>query len=323
MPTPCSSRPTNSSGTAPAATALTHLSTFEISDGVNTVSLPASTFTTVARSNMAPVLVGCAGSGDEPMFILNNVSASVGAVIKPAGFADAQGIISANYLKDPTDPQWKDSADMKAWNAWMDKYLPGADKSNSFYVYGYAVGWTMADVLKRAGNDLTREAHRLLKAAPVHFIGNVEGRDVYAGEADVIVCDGFVGNVALKASEGLATMLGGFIRVALREKLGLTPRHLEVFIAHVRYDVLHAISVMLVTSLHMRGEDDILAVKGEKDVMKTPVDVAVDVQNRIYVLDAGSSTVRITCSFEAPSVRAVCTSSSGTARMAETTTGSR
>jgi glycerol-3-phosphate acyltransferase PlsX len=53
------------------------------------------------------------------------------------------------------------------------------------------------------GNELTREAHRLLKAAPVRFVGNVEGRDVYAGEADVIVCDGFTGNVTLKISEGL------------------------------------------------------------------------------------------------------------------------
>ena len=53
------------------------------------------------------------------------------------------------------------------------------------------------------GNDLTREAHQLLKTAPVNFVGNVEGRDVYAGEADVIVCDGFTGNVTLKISEGL------------------------------------------------------------------------------------------------------------------------
>ena len=53
------------------------------------------------------------------------------------------------------------------------------------------------------GNELTREAHRLLKAAPVRFVGNVEGRDVYAGETDVIVCDGFTGNVTLKISEGL------------------------------------------------------------------------------------------------------------------------
>jgi len=53
------------------------------------------------------------------------------------------------------------------------------------------------------GNDLTREAHQLLKDAPVHFIGNIEGRHVYAGDADVIVCDGFTGNVTLKLSEGL------------------------------------------------------------------------------------------------------------------------
>ncbi|MCI4677851.1 GNAT family N-acetyltransferase [Rhodoblastus acidophilus] len=62
--------------------------------------------------------------------------------------------------------------------------------------------------------------------------------------------------------EFFSLLVGGFIRVAQREKLDLTPHHLEVFIAHVRYDILHAISVMLVTSLHMRGEDDILAVKG-------------------------------------------------------------
>jgi phosphate acyltransferase len=53
------------------------------------------------------------------------------------------------------------------------------------------------------GNELTRDAHQLLKAAPVQFVGNIEGRDVYAGNVDVIVCDGFTGNVTLKISEGL------------------------------------------------------------------------------------------------------------------------
>lgn len=62
--------------------------------------------------------------------------------------------------------------------------------------------------------------------------------------------------------EFFSLLLGGFIRVALREKLPWTPRHLEVFIAHVRYDVLHAISVMLATSLHMQRPEDISAVKG-------------------------------------------------------------
>ena len=61
------------------------------------------------------------------------------------------------------------------------------------------------------GNDLTRDAHRLLKAAPINFIGNVEGRDVYSGVADVIVCDGFTGNVALKISEGLVEAVEGLL----------------------------------------------------------------------------------------------------------------
>ena len=62
------------------------------------------------------------------------------------------------------------------------------------------------------GNELTREAHRLLKGGGLHFAGNVEARDVYAGEADVIVCDGFTGNIALKVSEGLVEMIGEVLR---------------------------------------------------------------------------------------------------------------
>ncbi len=68
------------------------------------------------------------------------------------------------------------------------------------------------------GNALTRDATPLLKSLPVHFIGNVEGRDLFSGHADVIVCDGFVGNVALKVSEGLVEM----IRSMLRESLEAT-----------------------------------------------------------------------------------------------------
>src|SRR6202011_2978801 len=65
------------------------------------------------------------------------------------------------------------------------------------------------------GNDLTRDAFPLLKALPIHFIGNVEGRDIFNGHADVIVCDGFVGNVALKTGEGI----GRLFRDLLRESL--------------------------------------------------------------------------------------------------------
>ena len=69
------------------------------------------------------------------------------------------------------------------------------------------------------GNELTREAHQLLKSAPINFIGNVEARDVYAGVADVIVCDGFTGNVALKISESLVDMIETLARDALTPEL--------------------------------------------------------------------------------------------------------
>ena len=68
------------------------------------------------------------------------------------------------------------------------------------------------------GNDLTREAHQLLKTAPIDFVGNVEGRHVYAGDVDVIVCDGFTGNVTLKISEGLVDT----VQTLLHEELSST-----------------------------------------------------------------------------------------------------
>ncbi len=70
------------------------------------------------------------------------------------------------------------------------------------------------------GNDLTREAHQLLKAAPIDFIGNVEGQHVYAGEADVIVCDGFTGNVTLKISEGLVDAVETLLHDELSSTFG-------------------------------------------------------------------------------------------------------
>jgi glycerol-3-phosphate acyltransferase PlsX len=69
------------------------------------------------------------------------------------------------------------------------------------------------------GNELTRETHNRLKKMPLNFVGNVEGRDVFAGEVDVIVCDGFVGNVALKISEGLVSYFTHALRDALNKDL--------------------------------------------------------------------------------------------------------
>ena len=69
------------------------------------------------------------------------------------------------------------------------------------------------------GNDLTKEAFKLLKSSPLNFIGNVEGRDMYTGEADVIVCDGFTGNVALKVSEGVFEFIMRLLKHELRASL--------------------------------------------------------------------------------------------------------
>jgi branched-chain amino acid transport system substrate-binding protein len=95
--------------------------------------------------------------GWKPLHIVNNVSSSVGAVLKPAGFENAQGLLSVNYFKDPTDPQWKDEPAMKEWNAFLDKYYPDADRTNGNVMYGYIVSQTLMQVLKQCGDELTRE----------------------------------------------------------------------------------------------------------------------------------------------------------------------
>jgi branched-chain amino acid transport system substrate-binding protein len=105
--------------------------------------------------------------GWKPIHFLNSVSSSITATIKPAGFDNAQGIITAEYLKDPTDPQWKDDADIKAWNAFLDKYYPEANRADAFVIYGYAVAQSMVQVLKRCGDDLTR-ANIMKQAASMH-----------------------------------------------------------------------------------------------------------------------------------------------------------
>ena len=93
----------------------------------------------------------------KPLHFLNNVSVSIGSVMKPAGFENGQGIISSIYLKDPTDPQFKDDPAMKAWNAFLDKYYPDANRADVNVMYAYIVSQGLVHVLKNCGNDLTRE----------------------------------------------------------------------------------------------------------------------------------------------------------------------
>jgi branched-chain amino acid transport system substrate-binding protein len=95
--------------------------------------------------------------GWKPTQYLVNVAASIGSVIRPAGFENAQGIITAAYVKDITDPTWEKSPDFIAWKAWMDKYNSTANPMESATATGYASAFTMVQVLRQCGDDLTRE----------------------------------------------------------------------------------------------------------------------------------------------------------------------
>jgi ABC-type branched-subunit amino acid transport system substrate-binding protein len=91
------------------------------------------------------------------LHFLNNVGASVGSVLKPAGFENAQGIISAAYLKDVSDPQWDNDAGMKIFLDFLAKDFPEGNKLDASVVVGYGVAQTLVQVMKQCGDDLTRE----------------------------------------------------------------------------------------------------------------------------------------------------------------------
>jgi branched-chain amino acid transport system substrate-binding protein len=95
--------------------------------------------------------------GWKPVQFLASISNSVGSVLKPAGLENAKGILSTIYIKDPTDPVWKDDPAIKEWASFMDKYFPAGDKTSTFGVYGYATAQTLVQVLKQCGDELTRE----------------------------------------------------------------------------------------------------------------------------------------------------------------------
>jgi branched-chain amino acid transport system substrate-binding protein len=95
--------------------------------------------------------------GWNPVHVLSSISSSVGAVLKPAGLDNSKRILTAAFLKDPTDPVWKNDPALKEWLAFMDKYYPEGDKTSSFTVVGYLAAQTLVAVLKQCGDNLTRE----------------------------------------------------------------------------------------------------------------------------------------------------------------------
>jgi len=95
--------------------------------------------------------------GWKPLHIVNTVAASVASVLIPAGLDKSVGLVSTNWFKDPTDPQWKDDSATKDWLAWMRKYYPEGSVEDGNNVYAYIVSEALVQVLKQCGNDLTRE----------------------------------------------------------------------------------------------------------------------------------------------------------------------
>ena len=103
----------------------------------------------------------------KPLHILSSIGNSVAATLKPAGLEKSKDIISDFYLKDPTDPQWKDDQGFRDWVAFMDKYYPEGDKTDAGNVVGPCFAQTFVQVLKQCGDDLTRE-NIMKEAANLH-----------------------------------------------------------------------------------------------------------------------------------------------------------
>ncbi|MFM1989191.1 MAG: hypothetical protein RJA99_2148 [Pseudomonadota bacterium] len=138
--------------------------TYEVTDPTvdsQMVELKASgadTFFNITTPKFAAQAIKKAAEiGWKPVHYLNSVSNAAGTVMNTAGAENGIGVISAFYLKDPTDPQWQNSQEYKDWLAWMQKYYAGGDLKDNLNVFGYTVAQTLVQVLKQAGDNLTRE----------------------------------------------------------------------------------------------------------------------------------------------------------------------
>lgn len=138
--------------------------TYEVTDPTvdsQIVSLKASgadTFFNVTTPKFAAQAIKKAAEiGWKPTHYLNSVSSSVASVLVPAGVENAVGLYTANYIKDPTDPQFQKGKEWDDWVIWMKKYNPNGSMTDNFNVYGYTVAQAMVQVLKQSGDNLTRD----------------------------------------------------------------------------------------------------------------------------------------------------------------------
>jgi branched-chain amino acid transport system substrate-binding protein len=114
-------------------------------------------FSAATPKQAAQAIKKIAESDWHPVQIVSMKATSIGSVLKPAGLENAKGIISANYGKEPLDPQWADDPDVKRYFAFMAKYYPDGDNSSNLNTYGYRVAQLLVHVLEQCGDDLTRE----------------------------------------------------------------------------------------------------------------------------------------------------------------------
>lgn len=139
-------------------------STYEVTDPtidsqlIRLMASGADTFFNITTPKFAAQAIRKAFEiGWRPQQYLNSVSNAVASVMLPAGAEASTGIVSSNYIKDPTDPQWAGSAEHDAWLDWMRRWHPGGDVRDSFNVYAYSVAQTIEQVLRQCGNELTRD----------------------------------------------------------------------------------------------------------------------------------------------------------------------
>ena len=148
---------------AKAASMIVSKQTYEVTDATvdsQMVSLKASgadTFFNITTPKFAAQAIKKAAEmGWKPVHYLNSVSSSVASVLTPAGIDNSVGILTAGYIKDPTDPQFQKGKEWDDWLAWMKKYQPTANIADNLNVYGYTIAQLMVHTLEKAGDDLTR-----------------------------------------------------------------------------------------------------------------------------------------------------------------------
>jgi ABC-type branched-subunit amino acid transport system substrate-binding protein len=124
-------------------------------------------------ANAAEVIRKAADLNWHPVFIMNYMASSIAMALKPAGLENALGLITAAFLKDASDPAWKDEQATNDWQAFVDKYNRAGGKDDSAAVFGYAAAETLAQVLKQCGNDLSRENVMKQAASLENYQGSV------------------------------------------------------------------------------------------------------------------------------------------------------